>query len=63
MIMNTKELRDKSKEELQTLLIEKRRNIDIIKFSLYQRKIKNVRELGQARKEVARILTVLAEGK
>ena len=59
--MKAQELREKSPEELQTLLKETRENIDKTKNSLYQGKIKNVKEFGSQRKDVARILTVLRQ--
>ena len=60
--MHASELRTKSPDELQQLLEEKRRDIDNVKFSLYQKKTKNVKEVKFMKKDVARILGVLREG-
>ncbi len=57
------ELRQKSPEELRALLEEKKNRIDELKFLLRQKKVKNVKEMGTAKKEVARILTLSAESK
>ena len=57
--MKARDLREKSPEELQSLLKETRENIDKNRNSLYQGKVKNVKVLGPQRKDVARILTVL----
>ncbi len=52
-------LKQKSKEELQGLLEEKRARADELKFMLRQKKIKNVKELAGVKKDIARILTLL----
>lgn len=52
------DLRSKSKLELKALLKEKRLRVNELRLLLHQRKIKNVREIVQARKDVARILTI-----
>lgn len=59
--MKIAELRQKSKEELKSLLAEKRMRIDEIIFLLRQKKVKNVKEALGLRKDVARILTVLKQ--
>lgn len=57
--MKIAEMRQKSKEELRTLLLEKCLRVEELRWQLSQKKIKNVRELGQEKKDIARILTVL----
>lgn len=57
--MKATELRQKSKEELIKLVQEKRERINELRFLLPQGKVKNVKELMQARRDAARILTVL----
>ena len=56
--MKAQELRQKSKEELKTLLADKRAQLHELEFMLGQNKVKNVKELGQIKKDIARILTI-----
>ncbi len=55
------ELRQKSREELAALLIQKRERIAALRFLLRQKKTKNVKEAAVLRKDAARILTLLRE--
>jgi len=57
--MKIGELRQKSKEELQRFLQEKREKLRILRFDLASRKVKNVREIREIKKDIARILTTL----
>lgn len=57
--MKMNELVQKSKEELITLLQEKRRRADEVVFLLHSKKVKNVKELSQIKKDIARIMTKL----
>lgn len=59
--MKSKELKQKSKEELQTLVQEKRAKAEELRFLLRQKKVKNVRELANEKKDIARILTLLRQ--
>ena len=59
--MKTMELRQKSKEALEALLAEKRQRIMVLRSLAHEKKIKNVREMSGVRKDVARVLTILAE--
>jgi len=61
--MKTKELRSKNKKELEELLFEKRRKLGQLKFDLSFKKLKNVREIREIRKDIARIFTILKEKK
>jgi len=49
----------KTPEELKDLLGDKRARAEELSFLLSQKKVKNVKELREVRKDVARILTVL----
>lgn len=57
--MKITELRQKSKTELQNLLLEKRERLRALRFDLASGKVKNVRELRKIKKDIARILTIM----
>lgn len=57
--MKITELRQKSKGALTQMLQEKRVRIDELKILSHQKKVKNVKEAKQIRKDIARILTLL----
>lgn len=57
--MKITEMRQKSKEELEALLAEKRQHILVLRSMAHERKVKNVREMSGVRKDVARVLTLL----
>ena len=57
--MKALELRQKTPEELRALLGEKRGHAEELHFLLRQKKVKNVRELREIKKDIARILTLL----
>jgi len=59
--MKIKELRQKSKNGLQRLLRENREKLRQMRFDLASGKVKNVREIRQIKKEIARILTILCQ--
>lgn len=59
--MKIKELRQKSKKELQKMLIDHRERLRSLKFNLAAGKVKNIREIRELKKEVARILTLLKQ--
>lgn len=61
--MKAKNLRQKSIEELNKDLIERKEKIQKIKFDLATKKNKNHREIRQIKKEIAKILTVISEKK
>jgi len=56
-----KELRQKSKEELGKLLKDIRERQGSLRFDLVTGKVKNVREIRQIKKDIARALTILKE--
>ncbi len=59
--MKASELRQKSKEELEKILQEKREKLRELRFDLSAGKVKNVREIRMLKRDIARILTVLKE--
>ena len=61
--MKTKELREKSKGELEKLLTEKREILRKLKFDVAAKQIKNNHDLRSNRKDIARILTLINESK
>ena len=61
--MKMKELKLKSKNELQHLLVESREKMREMRFKISQRQLKNIREMREIKKTIARILTLLNEKK
>lgn len=59
--MKAKELRQKSKPELEKLLRDLREKLRQLKFDLAAGKLKNVREIREVKRDIARILTLLKE--
>ncbi len=59
--MKIKELRKKSKDDLDKILQDDREKTRQIRFDMSSGKVKNVREIGKIKKEIARILTILNE--
>lgn len=59
--VKTKELRQKSKSNLEKLLKEKREHLRDLRLGLASGKIKNVREIKEVKKDIARILTLLKQ--
>jgi len=59
--MDAKELRTKSQEELTKLLSEQQSVLRQLKFDLAAGRVKNIRDLHQTKKTIARIETILAE--
>ena len=58
-----KEFRRLSKNELQSVLREKRESLRRLRFDLIAGKVKNVREVRAVKKDIARILTLLRNTK
>lgn len=56
--MKVKEISKKSKAELARLLQQNRVKLHSLRFDLASGKVKNVREIRQLRKDIARILTI-----
>lgn len=57
--MKITELRQKSKSELQKILLDDREKLRQLRFDLAAGKVKNVREVRKIKKDIARILTTL----
>ena len=61
--MKISELRQKKNKELENMLREKHDRLCQMRFQLISGKVKNVKEVRNTRKEIARILTLLEENK
>lgn len=59
--MKAKELRQKTEKELTILLEEKKEELKKLKIDLSLGKLKNYKKIGQTKKDIARILTILKE--
>jgi large subunit ribosomal protein L29 len=59
--MEIKELRRKTKEGLEREAKEKRERLRSLRFDLAAGKVKNVREIRQIKKDIARILTLIKQ--
>lgn len=59
--MQIRDLKAKSEKELKDLVVSQRELIRDLRFKASQRQLKNVRELRQAKKLLAQILTVLKQ--
>jgi ribosomal protein L29 len=57
--MKAFDLRKQTPDALTSLLQEKRLRVEELRLLSAQKKIKNVKELGLVRKDIARILTLL----
>lgn len=56
--MEIRELRQKSKKELEKLLIDDKERLRSLRFDLASGKVKNVREIRGLKKDIARTLTI-----
>jgi ribosomal protein L29 len=54
-----KEWRERSKEALEKEIFELKEKLRALRFLLSSGKLKNVRELREAKKDIARILTII----
>ncbi len=57
--MKIKELKEKTDKELHEFLMENRQKLGQLKFDLSFKKLKNVKQIGELRKNIARVLTIL----
>ena len=57
--MKISEIRQKSKKELESMLLTQREHLRNLRFDLASGKVKNVRAIRELKKEIARILTLL----
>jgi ribosomal protein L29 len=60
--MEIKDLRAKTEKELQQLLALNREKVRALRFSVSSKQLKNIREIREVKKLIARIMTVLKEG-
>ena len=61
--MDIKEIKNKSVAELNHLLGDSRKKLAELKFKVSQNQLKNLREVRTIKKDIAKILTVLAVNK
>jgi ribosomal protein L29 len=61
--MNIKDLKNKTKAEIEKMLEEKKVALNAFKFGIAGSKIKNVREGRNIKREIAQIITVLKKNK
>lgn len=59
--MKIKELKDKNINELKKLLSEKEEAIRMLRFDLATKQVKGTRQIRSAKRDVARILTLIRE--
>ncbi len=59
--MKSAEIRQKPKEELLKNVKDYREKLRSLRFDLASGKVKNVREIRNIKKDIARILTILKE--
>ena len=61
--MKVQELRKKDKKELDKLVHDLRKKLSDFRFKFSSGKLKNVKEINNFKKEIARIMTILRENK
>ena len=61
--MDIKELREKGTEELKRLLAEKQEAVRKFRFDIAAKQVKNVRQIRNDKREIARIITLINEKK
>lgn len=59
--MRIQDIRKKSEPDLKKLLAETRENVRHLRFKIATKELKNPHLLKEARKDIARMLTVLEE--
>ena len=57
--MKTEELRKRDRKELETMLEDSRKKLGDLRFRFSSNKLKNVKEILNIKKDIARILTVI----
>lgn len=57
--MKAKEIREKSKEELETMLKDSRAKLMQARFDISSRQLRDSSEVKKTTKDIARILTIL----
>jgi large subunit ribosomal protein L29 len=61
VIMNAKELRKKDTSELQESIMELKKKLSDIRFTVSGGGLKNTNEIKNIKKEIARMLTIIKE--
>lgn len=61
--MKIKDIREKNVEELKKFLGEKREAVRKLRFDIAAKQVKNIREMRNDKRDIAKILTVLKETK
>lgn len=61
MIMKTEEMRKKDKKELENIARDLKKKLNDIRFKSSSNKLKNVNEIRNTKKEIARLLTIIKE--
>ena len=61
--MKTADLRKKDKKELEKIVQEINKKLSDLRFKFSSGKLKNVKEMKNSKKDIARILTLLKETK
>lgn len=59
--MKLNELKQKNKEELGSLLSDLKVKAGELRFKLVNRQLKNFKEIGQVKKDIARIKTIIKQ--
>ena len=59
--MKAADLRKKDKKELQKMATDLRKKLSDLRFKFSSNKLKNTKEISIAKKEIARILTIIKE--
>jgi len=59
--MKAQDLRKKDVKDLQRTVLDLRKKLSDLRFKFSSGKLKNVKEMNNLKKEVARIMTVLKE--
>jgi len=59
--MKSKEIRDMSVAELKNKAVELKEECMNLRFQLATKQLENTASIGKARRDVARVLTILAE--
>lgn len=59
--MKIKEIREKTDKEIGRLLAEKREHLRDVRFKAVSKQYKNYKELGETKRDIARLLTVKKE--
>lgn len=61
--MKIKEIREKGVPELKKFLGEKREAVRKLRFDIAAKQVKNIREIRQNKRDIAKTLTILKETK